>query len=132
MFSRLWLALLLLANYVLVGAMGCLSRPEDGQTFILVKTDVPGQHYQECRYMRMDGLDELLNEALASRYQSAPTTPKHQLISVVHGVDAHHLPALMQWLIAAPFHPASPVPGGGLLLGSPGMVWANYPPPRVG
>lgn len=82
--------------------------------------------------MRMDGLDELLNEALASRYQSAPTTPKHQLISVVHGVDAHHLPALMQWLIAAPFHPASPVPGGGLLLGSPGMVWANYPPPRVG
>lgn len=100
MFARSWIAMLLLINYLLVAGVGCMSRPEDQQE--LVQTDAAGQ-YQECRYLRMDGLENFLTEALASRYQNAPETPKHHLISVVHGVDAHHLPTL-DWPLAAPVY----------------------------
>lgn len=102
MFARSWIALLLLVNYLLVASVGCLSRPEDQQELVLVQTDAAG-HYQECRYLRMDGLENFLTEALASRYQNAPETPKHHLISVVHGIDAHHLPTL-SWPLAAPVY----------------------------
>ena len=91
MLARSPIAVLLLISYLLVVGMGGVSRPDNEQELILVRTEVGGP-YQECRYVRMDGLEEFLNEALASRYLNAPETLKHQLISVVPGVDAHHLP----------------------------------------
>lgn len=88
---RCSLALLLLINYLLVVGMGCISRSEDQRELLLVQTSEAGKQYQECRYMRMDGLENFLLESLASRYQKATDTPKHQLISVVSGVDSHCL-----------------------------------------
>ena len=92
------LAFLLLLNYLLVVGLGCISRPEDRQEFVLVQTSEAGRQYQECRYMRMDGLENFLLESLASRYQKASDTPSHQLISVVSGIDSHCLPGTF-WLI---------------------------------
>ena len=88
---RCLLASLLLINYLLVVGLGCISRPEDQQEFLLVQTSEAGKQYQECRYMRMDGLENFLLESLASRYQKATDTPKHNLISVIRGIDAHCL-----------------------------------------
>ena len=105
---RSLLAFLLLFNYLLVAGLGCISRPEDQQAFVLVQTSEAGKQYQECRYMRMDGLENFLLESLASRYQKATDTPKHNLISVVSGVDSHCLPCT-EWLtrefIYAPGNP---------------------------
>lgn len=128
---RSWIAVLLLINYLLVAGMGCMSRPEDQRELMLVKTDVAGP-YQECRYVRMDGLNELLNEALASRYQSAPDTAKQQLISVVHGVDAHHLPRLTGWLSTAMYRVVDTLLAGPQPAISLGTDRAIYSPPKVG
>jgi hypothetical protein len=100
---RCSLALLLLINYLLVVGLGCISRPEDQQEFLLVQTSEAGKQYQECRYMRMDGLENFLLESLASRYQKATDTPKHNLISVVSGVDSHCLPGT-QWPMHEPIY----------------------------
>lgn len=94
---RSLLASLLLFNYLLVAGLGCISRPEDQQAFVLVQTSEVGKQYQECRYMRMDGLENFLLESLASRYQKVTDAPKHNLISVVSGVDSHCLPGT-HWL----------------------------------
>lgn len=127
---RSLIALLLLTNYLLVAGMGCMSRPEDQRELMLVKTDVAGP-YQECRYVRMDGLSDLLNEALASRYQNAPDTAKQQLISVVHGVDAHHLPCLTKWLITAMYRIAGTLLTGPQPAISSGIDRVIYSPPRL-
>ncbi|WP_020603650.1 hypothetical protein [Spirosoma spitsbergense] len=100
---RCSLALLLLINYLLVVGLGCISRPEDQQEFLLVQASEAGKQYQECRYMRMDGLENFLLESLASRYQKATDTPKHNLISIVSGVDSHCLPG-MQWPMQEPIY----------------------------
>ncbi len=89
---RSFIALLLLVNYLLVVGAGCVSRPEDQNGLLLVQTHTADQSYQECRYLRMDGLENFLTEALASRYKSTTETPKHHLVSVVSSVDAHCLP----------------------------------------
>lgn len=100
---RYLLASLLLINYLLVVGLGCISRPEDRQEFLLVQTSEAGKQYQECRYMRMDGLENFLLESLASRYQQATDTPKHHLISVVSGVDAHCLTQVSELPLAGFF-----------------------------
>lgn len=92
MLTRSWIALLLLTNYLLVVGLGGMNRPEDQSGWVLVQTNVVGHSYQQCRYLRMDGLEDFLLEALASRYQNAPLTPTHHLISVINGIDAHCLP----------------------------------------
>ncbi len=89
---RSLIALFLLINYLLVAGAGCVSRPEEQGGLLLVQTSTEGQSYQECRYMRMDGLENFLTEALTARIQKSSETPKHHLISVVSSVDAHCLP----------------------------------------
>lgn len=92
MLARSWIAVLLLTNYLLLVGMGCIIRPDEPHDLVLVQTSGDSQHYQQCRYLRMDGLEAFLAESLASRYQDTPRTPQHHLISVVIGVDAHCLP----------------------------------------
>ena len=129
---RSWIALLLLSNYLLVVGIGCMSRPEDQREFVMIQTSQEGQYYQECRYLRMDGLEAFLTEALASRYQNPPETPKHHLVSVVIGVDAHDLvhlilplPLPVYRVVAISFVRHQTAPSGGINR-------AVYPPPRVG
>ena len=131
MLIRSWTAMLLLINYLMVVGMGCISRPEDQHELLLVQTNVDGHHYQECRYLRMDGLEAFLTEALASRYQHATDSPKHHLISVVSGVDAHCLTPVSSFLVSPMLHKPtllvayqSPV--------SVGVVRVVYSPPRLG
>ncbi len=128
---RPWIALLLLINYLLVAEMGCMSRPEDPSDFLLIKTTVAGQ-YQECRYLRMDGLSELLNEALASRYQRAPDTAKQQFITVVHGIDTHHLPCLTEWVTVTLCWVTDTLPTTLRPATSAGTGRPVYSPPRLG
>ena len=92
MLARSWIAVLLLINYLLLVGMGCIIRPDGPHDLVLVQTSNDSQYYQPCRYLRMDGLDAFLAESLASRYQDAPRTPQHHLITVVLGVDTHCLP----------------------------------------
>ncbi len=132
MLSRSWIAILLLTNYLMIVGMGCMTRPEDQHELVLVRTSEDGQHYQQCRYLRMDGLEAFLNEALASRYQNAPETPKHHLISVVHGVEAHHLPNMV-WPLSTPSYQLAAIPLISYQsASSSGIDRAKYPPPRLG
>ncbi len=128
---RRLLASLLLLNYLLVAGLGCISRPEDQQEFVLVQTSEVGKQYQECRYMRMDGLENFLLESLASRYQKATDTPKHNLISVVSGVDSHCLPGT-QWFTHEPAYAEAIKP---LIAGQytipPGYGCPLHIPPRL-
>lgn len=87
---RSWVAFLLLVNYLLVIGMGGMTLPQDQHSLLLVQTVEDGQ-YQQCRYLRLDGLEMFLAEALASHTPDAPITNKHQLLSVVSGMDAHCL-----------------------------------------
>lgn len=93
MLPRSWIAILLLVNYLLVVGAGCVTRPEDQHELVLVQTSADGYRYQQCRYLRMDGLEAFLNEALANRYQNrnVPDQTRHHLLVVVSGVDAHCL-----------------------------------------
>ena len=131
MFARSWIAALLLVNYLLVLGMGGMSRPEDQHELLLVQTTVEGQHYQQCRYLRMDGLEDFLHEALASRYQRADDT-SHHLISVVNGVDAHCSP-YFAWPLTPFVHQVLKAP---LVSYQPthssGIDRTVYPPPRLG
>lgn len=96
--ARAWIAILLLINYLLVVGTGCVSNSENQRGFVMVQTSQSGQDYQECRYLRLDGLENFLAEALATQYQETPATPKHHLISIVLGVDAHYL-TVVTWLL---------------------------------
>ena len=132
MLSRSWIAALLLVNYLLVVGMGGMSRPEDQHELLLVQTNIDGQHYQQCRYLRMDGLEDFLHEALDSRYQNAPDAPPHHLISVVNGVDAH-CPPYLSWPLVAFAHQAVAAPAISYhSTPSSGISRAAYPPPRLG
>ena len=125
------LAFLLLLNYLLVVGLGCISRPEDQQEFVMVQTSEVGRQYQECRYMRMDGLENFLLESLASRYQRTSDTPKHHLISVVSGIDTHCLPST-QWLMHEPAYTDAGKPqiAGQYTIPS-GYGYTRHIPPRL-
>ena len=88
---RPWLAIVLLLSYLMVVGIDCVNRPQDQAERVQIITSEQGQHYQQCRYMRMDGLESFVMESLASRCQSAPVTPPRHLISVVHAVSVHTL-----------------------------------------
>ena len=94
MLARSWIALLLFANYLLVVGAGGMNRPEDQRELIVVQTRAEGQLYQQCRYLRMDGLEAFLTEALVAHYQNAPDHAPHHLLSVISGIDAHYLSVL--------------------------------------
>lgn len=92
MLARSWIAVLLLVNYLLIAGTGCMNRPEDQHERVLVQTSFSDQHVSTCRYLRMDGLEAFLNEALTTRYQQTTDAAPHRSISVVSGIDAHCLP----------------------------------------
>ena len=93
--------MLLLISYLMVVGMDCVNRPQDSVERVQILTSKEGHHYQQCRYMRMDGLEAFVMESLASRCQSAPATPPHHLISVVHAVSVHTLTDL-EWHLLPP------------------------------
>lgn len=111
MSARPWIALLLLMSYLLVVGMDCVNRPQDSVERVQILTSEQGQHYQQCRYLRMDGLEAFVMESLASRCQSAAATPPHHLITVVHAVSVHTLtgPANLQLLPPARDRVGKPV-----------------------
>lgn len=92
---RSLIAVLLLVGYLLVAGVGGMNRPEDQHERVLVQTSANDQYVTQCRYLRMDGLESFLIEALATRYQQADDANTHQSISVVFGIDAHCLPAVI-------------------------------------
>ena len=98
---RSWIAVLLLINYLLVVGMGCVSRPEDQAELVRIQTTEEGNLYQQCRYMRMDGLESFLTESLNTRYQSDHKTPPHHVFTVVSGINAHYLSAA-RWPLLPP------------------------------
>ena len=90
-------ALLLLATYLLLAGMGCITTPNDvPNDLVMVQTHHEGQRYEECRYLRMDGLENFMMESLATRYQDAPTTPPQHILTVVQSIDMHCLPDVAQ------------------------------------
>ncbi|MEZ4903516.1 MAG: hypothetical protein R2822_18010 [Spirosomataceae bacterium] len=98
MLVRAWIAILLLTNYLLLAGMGCLTMPNDEHNpRLMVTINDEGQSYQACRYLRMDGLEAFMAESLASRYQQTPSDiPPHQILTIVHAIDRHYLPDLVQ------------------------------------
>jgi hypothetical protein len=131
MLVRSWIAFLLLANYLLIAGMGCIMQPYEQQTLLMVQTSYEGQHYQECRYLRMDGLEVFLNESMESRYQDAPTTPPHHIMSVVNAVDTHCLPDPIHFYFTPDFRESTLADTyrTGVLFGITRDV---SPPPRKG
>lgn len=59
--------------------------------------------YEECRYLRMDELEDFMLEAIASRYDDAQDNALHHVISVVSGIDAHFLPVRLTLVTARIF-----------------------------
>jgi len=131
MLVRSWIAFLLLANYLLIAGMGCIMQPYEQQTLLMVQTSYEGQNYQECRYLRMDGLEDFLNESMESRYQDAPTTPPHHIMSVVNAVDTHCLPDPIHFYFTPDFRESTLADTyrTGVLFGITRDV---SPPPRKG
>lgn len=131
MLVRSWIAFLLLANYLLIAGMGCIMQPYEQQTLLMVQTSYEGQNYQECRYLRMDGLEVFLNESMESRYQDAPTTPPHHIMSVVNAVDTHCLPDPIHFYFTPDFRESTLADTyrTGVLFGITRNV---SPPPRKG
>lgn len=131
MLTRSWTAILLLINYLMVVGMGCMTRPEDQHELLLMRISADSHYYQQYRYLRMDGLEVFLAEALSSRYQNAPETPKHPLITVVNGIDAHDLIRLV-WLLIPPITDLAAAP---LVCYLCTITSSNnrvaYPPPRL-
>ena len=85
---------------------------------LMIKTDSDkNQKYEECRYLRMDGLEAFMEESLATRYSNTPDTHKNHVISVISGIDTHFLPdciqipdkAIFQNKIIRLQHPTPPV-----------------------
>ena len=90
-------ALLLLATYLLLAGMGCITAPNDAPNdLVMVQTHHEGQRYEECRYLRMDGLEAFMTESLATRYQDAPSTPPQHILTLVQSIDTHCLPDVAQ------------------------------------
>ena len=131
---RSFMAVLLLINYLLVVAAGCVNRPEDQRERLLVQTisdGQDGQSYQECRYLRMDGLETFLAEALTNRYETATKRPPHHLFFVINGIDAHHLPSTIWTLFAGGYQCACLIVGHVLPV-TTAVDRSLYTPPWLG
>ena len=94
---RSLIALMLLANYLLLSVMGGISRPQDDAYLLMIKSaSSQSQHYEQCRYLRMDGIEDFMAEALATRYKEKPGAHDHLALSIISAVDAHLLPDYLQ------------------------------------
>lgn len=125
---RSFIAFMVLVNYLLLAGIGCISKPEQDQYMLMIKTDSDkNQQYEECRYLRMDGLEAFMEEAMATRYSNAADSHKNHLISVVNGIDTHFLPdylqipdkAIFQNKITRLQHPTPPVRNRALAIYTP-------------
>jgi len=126
-------ALLLLATYLLLAGMGCITAPNDvPNDLVMVQTHYEEQRYEECRYLRMDGLQTFMMESLATRYQDAPTTPPQHILTVFQSIDTHCLPDAAQFAVIPIYQVSSPTTyysSSPLLLGVSQIV---YSPPQRG
>lgn len=90
---RSLIALLVLANYIFLAGMGCISRPEQDPFLVLIQTKADAsQHYESSRYLRTNALEAFMAEALANNYKKASDSQSPHILSVISGVDAHFLP----------------------------------------
>lgn len=89
------IALLVLANYVFLAGMGCISRPEQDKFLVLIQTRADAsQHYESSRYLRTSALEAFMAESLAKNYKKASDNHNPHIISVITGIDAHFLPKI--------------------------------------
>jgi hypothetical protein len=111
MYLRSLIAFLILANYLWLAGTGCISRPEESSYMLKIQTSSTEHlRYEECRYLRMDGLEDFMLEAIASRYNDAQDNALHHVISVVSGIDAHFLPVSLTFDTARTFTPGVILP----------------------
>lgn len=86
------IALLVLANYMLLAGMGCISRPEQDPFLVLIQTEADAsQHYESTRYLRTGALEAFMAEALNTNYKSATDKHSEHVLSVISSIDTHFL-----------------------------------------
>lgn len=87
------IASLVLANYLFLAGIGCISRPEQDPFLLLIQTKADASHhYESSRYLRTSALEAFMAESLATNYEKASDGPSPHVISVIIGVDTHYLP----------------------------------------
>ena len=98
---RSLIALLVLANYIFLAGMGCISRPEQDSFVVLMEAkSAESQHYESCRYLRTNALEVFMTESLVSNYKKASDNRSPHILSLISGVDAHSLPETTAVLFA--------------------------------
>lgn len=128
---RPFLVLLVLANYLLLAGMGFVSRPEQDPFIVLIQHKAAESHqYESRRYMRTDGLEAFMAEALSTRYQEASDTQNQLLFQVIIAVDAHALPDYLQFQSLPPFQPKGN-PHHYAILPLKDIALAIYSPPEI-
>ena len=99
---RSLIALLVLANYIFLAGMGCISRPDQDPFLVLIQTKADAsQHYESSRYLRTNALEAFMTEALATNYQKASDNHSPHILSLISGIDAHFLPETVATSYAA-------------------------------
>ncbi|GGM90424.1 hypothetical protein GCM10010967_24310 [Dyadobacter beijingensis] len=84
------LAFVVLLNYLWVAAAGFISRPEQVPYMVMVeKSYSEHARYEDRRYMRMDGLESLMEEVMETRCVNARDDSGHLQISITSAVDCH-------------------------------------------
>lgn len=87
------IALLVLANYLFLAGMGCISRPEQDSFVVLIQTKAAeSRHYESRNYLRTNALEVFMAEALATNYEKASDNHCPHILSVITGIDTHFLP----------------------------------------
>lgn len=128
---RSFLVLLILANYLFLSGMGFVSRPEQDPFIVLIQHKAAESHHYESRqYMRTEGLEAFMAEALSTRYQDAPVTQNQVLLSVTIAVDAHALPDDLQFQALLPYQPKGN-PHHYATMPEKDIALAIYSPPEI-
>lgn len=126
---RSFVSFLILANYLLLAVMGCISTPEDDSYMVILKAGVNQSHrYEEIGYLRMDGIEEFMAEAMADTYKKIPDSHDHLVLSVISGVDTHFLPDYLQ-IQPSTFRNEKPVEYHYTIPPAKDRVLAIYSPP---
>ncbi len=87
------IALLVLANYLLLAVSGYVSRPEQDPFMVLMHSKSAESHrYESRQYMRTDALEAFMVEALSIRDKDTPDAQNQLLFSFTTEVNAHPLP----------------------------------------
>ncbi len=87
------IALLVLANYLLLAGFGCISKPdEDAYIFLIKSNSTQSWHYEQSRFSRMDGIENFISESLASKFNELTNPQDQVIISFLTSIDSHFLP----------------------------------------